>query len=132
MDMPQENKPNGSIMVTTGMYDLLKEQIRLRKLAPFNENKLAGELKNATQLLRKHIPDNVVDVDTRVLVLDLQTNERTQHRFVAHQRAKKKNSTESILSPLGIALIGYAEGTEVSLEMAGELKDYRIESVCRS
>lgn len=45
-----------SIILTTGMFDLLKDQIRRKKLSPFNEGKLIEQLRNARQVLRNQLP----------------------------------------------------------------------------
>ncbi len=119
----------GSIILTTGMFDLLKDQIRRKKLAPFNEAKLVEQLRNAQQVLRNQLPDNVVDINRSVRLTDLDSNETFTLTFVAPDKARKKNKTESILSPIGLALIGYPEGTEVPWEMPEGVRRYRIEQV---
>jgi regulator of nucleoside diphosphate kinase len=118
-----------SIILTTGMFDLLKDQIRRKKLAPFNEAKLVEQLRNAQQVLRKELPDNVVDINRRVRLTDLESNETLTLTFVAPDRARRKNKTESILSPVGLALIGYREGAEVPWEMPEGVRRFRIEEV---
>lgn len=126
-----ETTKTNSIILTTGMFDLLKDQIRRKKLSLFNEGKLIEQLKNAKQVLRNQLPDNVVDVHTKVVLTDLDTQETVTYTFVAPDKAKRKNNTISILSPIGLALIGYAEGVEVPWEMPDGIKHYRIEQVSR-
>lgn len=118
-----------SIILTTGMYDLLKDQIRRKKLSPFNEAKIIEQLKYARQVLRRQLPDNVVDINTKVRLTDLTSNETINFSFVAPDKARRKNQTESILSPIGLALIGYPEGAEIPWEMPDGIRRYRIEEV---
>lgn len=118
-----------SIILTTGMFDLLKDQIRRKKLSNLNEANLIEQLKNAKQVLRKDLPDNVVDINRKVRLADVESGETYTYSFVAPEKAKPKHNTTSILSPIGLALIGYAEGTELSWEMDNGIRQYRIEAV---
>ena len=124
-----ETTETTSIILTTGMFDLLKDQIRRKKLSPHNESKLVEQLRNAKQVLRKDLPDNVVDIDRTVRLIEPESGASQQHTFVAPEKAKQKHKTLSILSPLGLALIGYAEGTTLAWEMDGSIRKYRIEKV---
>lgn len=122
-------KKSASIILTTGMFDLLKDQIRRKKLSPSNEANLVEQLRNAKQVLRKELPDNVVDINRKVRLADIESGESYIYSFVAPEKAKPKHKTTSILSPIGLALIGYPEGTELSWEMDNGLRQYRIEEV---
>ena len=55
------------IVLTTGIYDLLKLQIKKKKLNKSNEDRLEKELKNAKQVLNRDLPENIVTVNTEVL-----------------------------------------------------------------
>lgn len=124
-----KSETTSSIILTTGMFDLLKDQIRRKKLSNINEANLIEQLKNAKQVLRKDLPDNVVDINRKVRLADVETGETYTYSFVAPEKAKPKHQTTSILSPIGLALIGYAEGTELSWEMDNGIRQYRIEEV---
>jgi regulator of nucleoside diphosphate kinase len=124
-----KTETTSSIILTTGMFDLLKDQIRRKKLSNINEANLIEQLKNAKQVLRKDLPDNVVDINRKVRLADVETGETYTYSFVAPEKAKPKHQTASILSPIGLALIGYAEGTELSWEMDNGIRQYRIEEV---
>lgn len=124
-----KTETTSSIILTTGMFDLLKDQIRRKKLSNINEANLIEQLKNAKQVLRKDLPGNVVDINRKVRLADVETGETYTYSFVAPEKAKPKHQTTSILSPIGLALIGYAEGTELSWEMDNGIRQYRIEEV---
>lgn len=117
------------LVLTTSMYDLLKEQIRKKRLSKFNEDRITIELKTARQLLRKDIPENVVTVNKSVRVKDLENGEEFTYKLVAPDKAKRKNQTHSILSPIGIAMLGYAEGAEITWEMPLGFKTFLITEV---
>jgi len=120
-----------SIILSTGIFDLLKDHIRRRKLSTYNQEKLVQELRNARQILNKDIPADVVTVNTKVRVKELETGEEFTYMIVPPAKAKNKNNTISILSPIGVAMVGYSQGSELSWEMPGGIKAYRIEEVSR-
>lgn len=122
----QETTP---VILTTGLYDLLKDHLRTHKLSKYNEEKLALELRGAQQVLRKDLPAEVVTVDKKVRVKLLSTGEESTYNFVATTKAKRKNNTTSILTPIGIATIGHAVGTEIEWETPEGLETIRIEEV---
>ena len=114
------------VILTTGIYDLLKEHIRRKKLSKANEAALEAQLKKARQVLRKDLPADVVTVDTLVTVKDLETGDTQEYKFVGPDSAKKKNGTVSILSSMGIAMIGYPAGAVVEWEFNEAIKKNQI------
>ena len=120
------------VVLTTGIYDLLKDHIRRKKLSKANEAALELQLKKANQVLRKDLPLDVVTVNTLVTVRDVVTGTETDFKFVSPDKARRKNGTVSILSPMGIAMIGYAEGALVEWEFEGSLKTNEIVKVSRA
>lgn len=117
------------ITLSTGLYDLLKDHLRKHKLSKYNEEKLALELRSAQQLLNKELPSNVVTVNKKVRVKLLHTGEEQVYNFVGTTKAKRKNNTTSILTPIGIATIGHTEGTELDWEMPEGVVTIKIEEV---
>jgi len=53
------------IILTTGIYDAIKEQLRRKKVSAEEETRLAAELRGAKQVLRRDLPEDVVTVDPR-------------------------------------------------------------------
>lgn len=119
------------LVLTTGIYDLLKEQIKKKKLSRSNEEKLELELKNAKQVLNKDLPSDVVTINTAVIVKDLQSGEEIEQQFVSPQKARRKNKTTSILSAIGVATLGYSTGSVVQWELPEGLKFYQIVKVSK-
>ncbi|SRR5690606_29189759 len=98
------------IIVTTGIYDLIKEQIRRKRVTSAEEELLTLELKNAKQVRRKELPVDVVTVNKRVTVKD-QTNDKEEtFVFVPTTKERKKKGKFSIMSEIGIAIVGYKQG----------------------
>ncbi|MES2417469.1 MAG: GreA/GreB family elongation factor [Bacteroidota bacterium] len=117
------------IILSRGIFDLLKDHIRRRKLSRFNELKLELELKSAKQVLRNEIPSTIVNINKQVKVKELNSGQEFTYNLVAHEKAKRKNNTLSILSPIGIAMLGYEQGSELTWEMPEGIKSFRIVEV---
>lgn len=112
------------------MYGLLKTHLKTNnKLSAFNKTKLEKELKDARIFISNDIPADVVSVNRNVKVIDLETDEELIFDLVAPAEAKIKNNKISVLSPVGIALIGYPEGTHVQWDMTEGLKTFKIQKV---
>ena len=122
---------NTPIILSRGIFDLLKAHIRSRKLSKYNEAKLELELKSATQVLRSALPENIVDIDTRVRVKEVSSGIEYSYDLVAPAKARRKHQTISILSPISVAILGYPQGSEVQWEMPDGLKVFRIEEVTK-
>lgn len=118
-----------NIIVTTGMFDLLKAQIVRKKLSSENETRIASELKNAQQVLRRDLPSGVVDVYKEVTVTEMDSQQAKTYRFVPPNLARTKHGTISILSDMGVALVGYAKGAAVTWETKDGARTYRIDHV---
>lgn len=119
------------IILTTGVYDLIKDQIRRKKVSKDEEEVLLKQLKKAKQVTRKNLPLDVVTVDAKVVIKNTLTEEEEVYTFVAPDRAKRRNNTESILSPIGLALVGCKVGDVVTWTINEELKQMEIIQVER-
>ena len=71
------------IILTTGIYDAIKEQLRRKKVSIDEEVRLASELKTAKQVLRRDLPKDVVTVDKVVTIKDHTLNDEQEYIFVA-------------------------------------------------
>jgi len=98
------------IIVTTGIYDLIKDQIRRKRVTFAEETLLTMELKNAKQVRRRELPVEVVTVNRRVTVKDHTQNKEETFIFVPTTKERKKKGKISIMSEIGIAVVGYKEG----------------------
>ena len=79
------------IVLSRGVFDLLKSHLRRRKLSKYNEDKLVLELRYAKQVLHKELPEDVVTVDTCVRVKELVSGNEFIYNLVAPDKAKRKN-----------------------------------------
>ena len=122
---------NHDIVLTTGIYDLIKDSIRRKKVSQFVENQLVNQLKRAKQVRRKELPLDVVTIDCRVMVKDLQTAAVQTYTFVEPSKAKKRNHTESIIGEIGLAFVGNKIGDQIKWDFGAGEKDFEIVQVER-
>lgn len=90
---------------------------------------LQAELERAFVVEADEFPDDIVALDTRVLVRDLATNRCNVYTLVRPAQADPTNGSVSVLAPLGTALLGYRKGDEVEWWMPGGLRRLKIEAV---
>ncbi len=103
-----------NIIVTTGIYDLIKDQIRRKKVTQAEEELLTNELKYAKQVLRKDLPDDVVTVNRKVTLKDHSRNVEEEFTFVDSNKERKKKGKYSITSDIALATIGYKVGDVIN------------------
>ena len=119
------------IILTTGIYDLIKDLIRRKKLTLQEEERLIVQLKNAKQVVRKSLPLDVVTVDVKVTVKNFIAKKHEVYTFVAAAKAKRRNNTESIIGSMGLALVGCKTGDIVKWHFGEEEKEFEITNVER-
>jgi len=103
-----------NVILTTGIYDLIKDHVRRKRVTPEQETILLDELKNANQVLRRDLPADVVSINRKVTLRDHSTNQEQEYLFVADDKAKVKKGKYSILCDQGIATVGHKVGDVVS------------------
>ena len=112
-----------NITLTTGVYDLIKDHLRRKRTTQEEEQILLDQLKVAKQVLRKELPSDVVTVNCEVKIKDITKNEEEKYLFVQTNREKIKKGKYSILSPIGLAIVGNKVGDIINWPFAdGERK----------
>jgi regulator of nucleoside diphosphate kinase len=99
-----------NIILTTGIYDLIKDHLRRKKVTIEEEKLLTLELKKASQVLRRNLPEDIVSVNRKVTYKDHTNNEEKTVVFVGPEKTKTSKNRISILSDEGIAMVGYKVG----------------------
>ena len=115
--------------LSKGVYVLLEDYLKTNKLSEYNKRKLSKELKAANVLVRKDVPENAVDLDTWVKITDMESKQELEFSLVHPTKVKLSKNKISVLSPIGVALLGYHVGDQVEWEMPQGLKMYKIEEV---
>ena len=111
------------IILTTGIYDAIKDHLRRKQVTAAEEERLTAELRNAVQVRRRELPEDVVTVDTKVTIKDHTENQEKEYIFVGVKQAKPKKNKHSILSDIALATLGYKVGDVIEWPFAdGERK----------
>ncbi|MDF3130177.1 nucleoside diphosphate kinase regulator [Kiritimatiellaeota bacterium B1221] len=90
---------------------------------------IQSELERAKVVDSKKIPENVVTMNSRLQFMDLEDNEKSEVTLVFPANANIAEGKLSILSPIGTALLGYAEGDEIEWEVPGGSRRILIEKI---
>ena len=115
--------------VLTRLVDSLERTGRLNQP---HFHRLAQEMKHAVVMNRDEIPSKVITMGSRVSYTCEETGTTTETTLVFPAQAKEGENYVSILAPLGLALIGERESTEVEYVAPGGTYRIRINTVERT
>ena len=102
---------SNQIVLTTGIYDVVKDYVRRKRISINEENRLIEELRDAKQVLRRDLPEDVVTVERKVTIKDHTLNEEQEYIFVPTSiKPKPRKNKYSILSDMALATVGYKVG----------------------
>ena len=97
------------------------------------DNRLAEQLKKEIRRARVvsagNIAGDVVTLNSRVRLKDLDSNEDYVFQVVLPAEADLDQGKISVLAPIGTALLGYRTGDVVSWQVPGGLRKFRIEEM---
>jgi regulator of nucleoside diphosphate kinase len=90
---------------------------------------LESELNRAQVLDAKDIPGDVVTMNSRVRVTDLNTGKELVYQIVFPRDAAVEKNQISVLAPIGTALLGYRVGSEIEWQVPAGTRRLRIDQV---
>lgn len=90
---------------------------------------LEKELNRAKLVDPKRIPEEVVTMNSRVLLRDMATGEEFTYTIVYPAEAKIEFNRISILAPIGTALLGYRVGDIVEWKVPSGVRHLEIREV---
>ena len=90
---------------------------------------LQNELDRAHIVEPTAIPNNVVTMNSRVRLKDMETGEEKSYTLVFPSDADIEKNRISILAPIGTAIIGYRAGDTVDWLVPGGKRKVRVEEV---
>lgn len=90
---------------------------------------LETEIQNAQTVSPNDVPPNLVTMNSRVRLLDLDTGEKVSYTVVFPDEADVSASKISVLAPVGTALLGYREGYEFSWNVPDGVRRLKIEKL---
>lgn len=87
---------------------------------------LRTELERAVLVPDEELPPSVARIGSTVRVQDMDTDETDVYTLTLPERADPAQQRISVLAPLGLALLGYAEGDELTWAMPRGTRRLRI------
>lgn len=91
--------------------------------------KLRGELDRAQILTSQEIPGEVITMNSKVVLLDLDNKEEVTYTLVYPEHANSAEGKISILAPIGTAMLGYQVGDVFEWEVPAGKRRLRIEKI---
>ena len=90
---------------------------------------LRSELERATIIEPDKMPPDVITMNSKVRVRDMQTREESEYTLVFPHAADIKQGKISILAPIGTALLGYKTGDVIRWEVPAGTRVLKVLSV---
>ena len=87
---------------------------------------LENELKRARIVAPEEVPPDVITMNTRAELLDLETGERMEFTLVLPAEANINDGKISVLAPLGTAMLGYRVGDEFVCHVPHGLRQLKV------
>ena len=123
----------GMIIITEEDMKKLQELIDSLRLYAKQEQAhldiLEEELDRAEVLHQNSIPRDIVTMNSKVRVTDLESGRTLAYQIVFPRDADISKNMISVLAPVGTALIGYRVGSEIEWGVPGGTRRLRIEAV---
>ncbi len=90
---------------------------------------LEEELARAEIVSPEDIPPDVVTMNSKVVLRDIDTSERMTYTLVFPNKANIKTGAISVLAPIGTAILGYAKGDIIEWPVPSGVRRICIEEV---
>jgi regulator of nucleoside diphosphate kinase len=90
---------------------------------------LTAELSRAKVVDSREIPPNVVTMNSKVLLCDVDTGERMTYSLVFPKDADIGSGAISILAPVGTAILGYGESNTIEWPVPSGKRRIKIEKI---
>jgi regulator of nucleoside diphosphate kinase len=119
-----------SIYVTENDAKRLQALLEVAKRSQYygsdNLQKLGAELNRATIVASEDIPPNVVTMNSKVHLLDLETGEELTYTLVFPDAADIIEGKISVLAPIGTAMLGYRAEDTFSWEVPAGVRRIKV------
>ncbi len=119
------------VILTFSDYIHLRDLVRAARSIRFEPSTLVDaletELNRAAIVASNAIPRYVFTMNTCALLTDTATGERTKCTLVFPGEANPQQGKLSILSELGVALLGFSVGSTIDWESSEGPRSFRIE-----
>lgn len=127
-----ENKKNKLVLLKNDYDTLLsysKDTRFYRSYDRKNAVELLSELKKGDVIDQKDFPPDAVRINSKVKIEDRSTKRILNLMLVLPDKADVNSGKVSVMAPIGVALLGYRKGQEVSWEVPAGRKHFKIVEV---
>lgn len=119
-----------NIVITEADYGrlmrLVESSRRFRQRDAEHLDDLEQELERAIVVNAGEVPHDVVTMNSRVRVKDLNSGRETTYQIVFPGNADVAKNRISVLAPIGTGLLGYSAGTTVEWRVPSGMRRFRI------
>lgn len=119
------------IIIGDREYQLLEKHLKTSNMSKHNIDKLAKEIKNAKVVKVEDIPEKAIILNSSVEIEETGSGRKFNFQIVMPKEANMQEKKISIFTPMGIALIGYLEGSFVEWEMPNGVQKFKINKVAQ-
>jgi regulator of nucleoside diphosphate kinase len=123
-------------MTERAIYLTSQDRDRLQALTRMTGDKDRGdladllyELSRAVVVPAAEIPADVITMNSRVRLLDLQNGATLEYTLVYPGEANFSEGKISVVAPIGAAMIGYRVGDTIEWEVPAGRRHFRVETV---
>lgn len=121
------------IHITNFDYQRLKELLKVAKEFKYQDRndlkKIENELARAMIVDSRDMPPNVVTMNCKVELLDLDKNKKMTYTLVFPSEADINQGKISILAPIGTAILGYRVGDTVIWQVPAGQRRIKIQRI---
>jgi len=129
----KESAVTGRIVLSTLDVSRLRSILSAARQKPRRDHDqlddLRDEIEQAQILEAEEMPEDVVVLDASVTVCDIETSVCSDYVVVSPSQADVTKGRISVLAPLGTALLGYRQGTQIRWRMPGGIRSLKIRRV---
>lgn len=111
------------------LRELIAEQKRIKKESKEYINSLEAELERAQVVLPQEVPADVVTMNSRLVIEDLETGDEMTFTLVFPETADLARERVSVLAPLGTAVLGYRVGDTFEWKVPAGVVQYRVKQI---
>lgn len=119
-----------NIVITEADYErlqrLVEQSSQFRKRDSEHLEGLQQELERAIVVTAGEMPQDVVTMNSRVRVKDLNSERELTYQIVFPSAADVGENRISVLAPIGTAMLGYKAGTTVEWKVPSGMRRFRI------
>jgi regulator of nucleoside diphosphate kinase len=121
---------NKTIYVTANDVKRLQALLEVAKRSQYygsnDLKKLGAELNRATIVASRDVPADVITMNSKVRLLDLETKEEMTYTLVFPDEAEISQGKISVLAPIGTAMLGFRVGDTISWEVPAGLRRIKV------